>query len=72
MQPSSHSWKRRWVTTTQLLEEQTWLTDSALRNYIWRAPENGLEEHIRRVGRRVLIDANGFDFWIEQQQGRAA
>lgn len=73
MQPSAHSWKRRrWVTANQLRAEQPWLTDPALRNYIWRADENGLAEHIRRVGRRVLIDAVGFDHWIEQQHGGRA
>ena len=63
---------RRWLTAAQLREEQPWLTEAALRGYIFRAPENGLEQHIRRIGRRVLIDGNGFDRWIEEQTGRAA
>jgi hypothetical protein len=71
--PLPHSQERRWLTVAQLRDEQPWLSDSAIRNYIWRADENGLSEHIRRVGRRVLIDANGFGDWIEQQiGGRAA
>jgi hypothetical protein len=68
--PSSHT--RRWLTAAQLREEQPWLTEAALRGYIFRAPENGLDAHIRRVGRRVLLDANGFAEWIEQQQQVAA
>jgi hypothetical protein len=64
---SSHSPKPRWITVNQLLEEQIWLTDSALRNLIWRSADNGLSPHIRRVGRRVLIDGEGFQRWIESE-----
>ena len=41
----------------------------AIRALIARSDENGLAPHIYRVGRRVLIDLNGFDEWIRDQQG---
>ena len=63
---------RRWLTAAQLREEQQWLSDASLRQYVFRANQNGLAPHIRRVGRRVLIDGDGFARWIEEQDGRAA
>ena len=40
----------------------------AIRALIARAEENGLSPHVYRIGRRVLIDLNGFDQWIRDQQ----
>lgn len=38
---------------------------SAIRMQIARAEQNGLAPHIRRVGRRVLIDLNGYFAWLD-------
>ena len=43
----------------------------AIRGLIARKHENGLAPHIYKVGRRVLIDLNGFERWIREQQEAA-
>jgi hypothetical protein len=40
---------------------------AAMRWMIWKARENGLDKHIRRIGRKVLIDENGFWEWIDKK-----
>ena len=40
-------------------------TEPAIRMQIARAEQNGLAPHIRRVGRRVLIDLPGYFAWID-------
>ena len=56
-----------------------WLTVSALRHLIFQAEDrfcstgqvikgNGLSRAIIRVGRKVLIDLDEFDTWIERQR----
>jgi hypothetical protein len=47
-----------------LLAEHPGLTDAAVRAYIFRGRENGLDKHIYRKGRRVWIDLDGFQRWI--------
>lgn len=58
-------------------------TESAWRNLIFRAdpivdrrtgmvlnPGNGLAPAIVRLGRKVLIDLDAFDTWVEQHRGQ--
>jgi len=40
---------------------------AAMRWMVWKAKENGLDKHIRRIGRKVLIDENGFWEWIDKK-----
>lgn len=58
-----------------------WLTPSALRHLIFNAedrvssdstiiPGNGLAPAILRIGRRVLIDLDAFDAWLETHRCR--
>ena len=53
-------------TVKQTVEERPWLTEPALRSYIKRAELIGLEEAVIRVRKRVLIDLEEFDIWIER------
>jgi hypothetical protein len=46
-------------------------TEPALRALIHRADENGLREHLYRIGRRVWIDLNGFEDWVRSKQQEA-
>ncbi len=36
----------------------------ALRHYIHDAPRNGLQPHVRRLGRKILISKSGFAEWL--------
>ena len=44
----------------------------ALRKMILRAPVNGLEPALVRLGRRVLIDRERFNEWLSQHQKLSA
>lgn len=45
-------------------------SESSVRWYVFQAEQNGLAKHnaIVRVGRRVYIDPQGFERWIDAQQ----
>ncbi len=43
-------------------------TEHQLRYWIFHAESNGLATSIVRIGRRVYIDSNCFDRWLEQQR----
>jgi hypothetical protein len=73
----------RFLTVKQLVSsgKYPWLTEGAVRHLIFAskpalrasgeaAPGNGLARAIVRVGRKVLIDVNQFDAWL--QTGRQA
>ncbi len=52
-------------TIKQLAEEGPW-TASALRGLVNNAEDNGLAPAIVRIGRRVLIDKQRLEAWIER------
>lgn len=62
--------KTRYIPVPKWNEYHDWPTVGALRNYIFYAKQNGFDEVIRRVGRRLLINENAFFAWLEQQGGK--
>ena len=69
---------RRWITVKKLPNEPGYgcFTEPALRHLIFNAqgrvnskgeviPGNGLSQAIIRVGRRVYIDLDRFDGWVD-------
>ena len=57
----------QWATAKQLPAIQPAFSESAIRWHIFNARQNGLQRHIRRVGRKVLINVSGFSEWIATQ-----
>lgn len=58
----------QWATPkalAQILRDA--FTEPSIRWLIFNAKRNGLEPHIRRIGRKVLINVAGFQSWIENQ-----
>ena len=55
-------------TVKQLAEGNPAFTEASLRWLIYRAHENGLDEVIVRVGRRVLFDMERFEDWLEDRR----
>jgi hypothetical protein len=49
--------------------EHPTLTAHAIRHYVRRAAENGLQPHVRRLGRKLLVNEAGFIDWLEKQGG---
>ena len=44
------------------------LTEGSLRWLIFNAGQNGLDQALVRVGRRVLIDTRAFNDWLERKR----
>lgn len=63
-----------WLSVKLLSEAEPAFTPAAIRNLIFKAqdrasslgiiPGNGLKPHICRIGRKVLINHQGFRSWI--------
>jgi hypothetical protein len=68
----------KWLTIKLLSEIEPSFTPASLRNIVFMATDretpkgihkgNGLAPHIRRVGKKVLINHAGFLAWIDNQQ----
>ncbi|MFZ1539462.1 MAG: hypothetical protein WAT23_19035 [Chromatiaceae bacterium] len=43
-------------------------TSHALRHLVRNANRNGLAPHIRRIGRKILIDETGFLAWLDGKE----
>ncbi len=48
------------------------ITEGSLRWLIFNAEENGLNQALVRVGRRVLIDVDAFNAWLESRRACSA
>lgn len=57
------------LTIRQLCSMYSWPSESALRAYIYRAEELGIEDAFVRVKRRVLINPEKFFLLIRQLEG---
>lgn len=49
-------------------------SESSIRWFVFNAATNGMDDHavIVRIGKRVYIDVDAFDRWIDSQQERRA
>ncbi len=47
-------------------------TESSIRWLIFNEKHNGFTRCIRRIGRKVLIDLDQFESWIDEQGGQNA
>jgi len=55
----------RLLTIRQFCLAFPWPSESAMRAYVYRSSELGIEEAFVRVGRRVLVDSKKFFFLIK-------
>lgn len=58
--------RRTLKTVMQLAAEGPFSSDQ-IRWYVFHSKDNGLESSIVRVGRRVYIDTDGFDMWLQSK-----
>jgi len=56
---------KRYLTIHQIAQEYPALTESALRWLRFNGCENGFDACVIKLGRKVLIDAEAFERWIE-------
>lgn len=59
------------LTVKQMAAKHPAFSEASLRYYIFNEKMNNLSSAIRRVGRKVLINEDGFFQWIEAQNGGA-
>ncbi len=59
-------------TVAQLADELPAFDQPALRRLIFHAETNGLSAAIVRLGRRVYIDIDDFNQWLDDRRGAAA
>ncbi len=62
----------RLKTAKQIVASCPALTKDSLKKMMFHSTTNGLETHLLRRGRRVLIDEQGFLEWLRGQRRRAA
>ena len=60
----------RYLTVADWPKHFAWPPQGGLRHIIFHAETNGFASAIKRVGRRVLIDADRFWEIVEEQGGR--
>ncbi|MCP4474164.1 MAG: DNA-binding protein [Gammaproteobacteria bacterium] len=57
---------KRLATVKQVADAYPAFTQSSLRWLIFNEHSNGFDQCIRRIGRKILIDLDYFEKWIEQ------
>jgi hypothetical protein len=55
-------------TIKQLAQQNPAFTEASLRWLVFNARQNGLDAAIVRIGRRVLIDVQKLDAWLEARR----
>ena len=64
---SSDTPKTRLVTCKAFLQDRDWPTPSSLRYYIFFNKYNFADRCVKRIGRKVLIDVEAFENWLQEQ-----
>ena len=57
-------------TVRQIAASSPAFSEPSLRWLIFHAAENDFEKVLVRVGRRVLVDLDRFDEWLEERRGK--
>lgn len=65
--PNYPEQRTRLIPVSKWNDEHKWPPIGGLRHLIFFAAENGFNEVIKRVGRRVLIDEAAFFQWVESK-----
>lgn len=58
-----------YFTVKQLPQHYPAFTENSIRWLIFHEKNNGFSRCVRRIGRKVLIDATEFEAWIAMQRG---
>lgn len=59
--------KRRFFTVRQAAESYPAFTESSLRWLIFNQKNNGFSKCLIRIGRKILIDLDALEHWIDNQ-----
>ena len=61
--------KNQFLTVKQFAVHFPAFSEGSLRYLIFNATTNGFVSCLRRIGRKILIDVNAFNSWVQQQGG---
>ena len=56
------------VTVSQLVASRPYMTESAARWLLFNRAQNGLNKAVVKIGKKVLIDEESFDKWVEEHR----
>ena len=56
-----------WETIKQVAQHEPSFSEASVRWHVFNAKRNGLDPHVRRIGRKVLVNVAGFRQWIANQ-----
>ena len=59
------------LRTIKQAASETIFTENTLRWWVFQSPENGFDRVIRRVGRRIYVDLEELEGWIEERTDTA-
>jgi hypothetical protein len=64
--------KIEYVSLKQVADNSKYpFTMGQLRHYLMHRHKNGLDNAVRKIGKRLFLRMDLFDAWIEQQGGRS-
>lgn len=59
----------KYLTVDQVVNSSAYpFTYGQMRHYLMYRHRNGLEKAVRKIGRRIFINIDAFDKWIESRQ----
>jgi len=59
---------KRCGTVKQVAADYKFISESGLRWLIFNESNNGFTSCVRRIGRKVIIDYDSFEEWIDRQK----
>ncbi len=59
------------LRTIKQAASETIFPENTLRWWVFQSPENGFDKVIRRVGRRIYVDLQELEGWIEERTAQA-
>lgn len=63
---SANTIQQNYFTVSQFAKEKRFIKEPALRYLIFNANKNGFNRVIKRMGKRILIDYNAFENWLQE------
>ncbi|OOO01406.1 MAG: hypothetical protein USCGTAYLOR_02387 [Chromatiales bacterium USCg_Taylor] len=66
-----HSTQKRYLTVRQTAQTYPAMTEGALRWLRFNGSSNGFDSCVLNVGRRILIDADLFERWLDSHKAGA-
>ena len=58
--------ENKYFTVAQFAKEKGFISESGLRYLIFHANTNGFAKVIKRIGKKILIDFNAFESWLQE------